>query len=224
MVLARAKKPNAVVLAEVPRVGDFIGYARVSTQEQILDLQIVALERFGCVNIYQEKVSGSGKQKRPQLDLAIKELQPGDTLVVWRLDRLARSMEEFHYRLAQIKAAGAKFKSLTENFDFDTAMGGFVLVILAAVAELERQLTVHRTKAGLAVAREKGVQLGANIKITDAVKLRLQRMAALDGDKRMTLEEIAKSEGIAVSSIFNVFPGGRPTMLKWKPAKKSKRI
>lgn len=157
------------------KTGYLVGYARVSTEEQLLDVQINALKAFGCLAVYDEKVSGAGK-KRPQLDLAIKELQPGDTLVVWRLDRLARSVEEFHRRLAQIKEAGATFKSLTENFDFGTAMGEFVLIILAAVAQLERQITVKRTEAGMAAAKARGKQIGAPIKFTDDKKAKAKKM------------------------------------------------
>ncbi len=215
--------PDAVIVrGDVPRpVGKMVGYARVSTTEQILDLQIDALTKAGCVNIYEEKLTASGKRKRPQLDLAIKELRPGDTFVVWRLDRLARSMEEFFTRLRAIRGSGAEFKSLTENFDFGTAMGEFVLVVLAAVAQLERQLTVTRTKAGLAVVRASGKRLGATPKIDDKMKASIQRMARFTGGKKMTLGEIAITHGIALSSIFGVFPGGRATILKWKPAKKS---
>lgn len=158
-----------------PESGYMVGYARVSTEEQLLDVQINALKMFGCQVVYDEKVSGAGK-KRPQLDLAIKELQPGDQLVVWRLDRLARSMEEFHRRLAQIKDAGATFKSLTENFDFNTAMGEFVLIILAAVAQLERQITVKRTEAGMAAAKARGRQIGAPVKFTDDKKVQARKM------------------------------------------------
>lgn len=214
--MARTKIPPPTF--ERPK-GDFIGYARVSTQEQILDLQLDALRKAGCVNIYEEKASAGGKTKRPQLDLAIKELRPGDTLVVWRLDRLARGMDEFYTRMRAIRGGGAEFKSLTENFDFTTAMGEFVLIILAAVAQLERQLTQYRTKAGLAVAAQTK-KLGAEEKINDAMKARIKRKAALEGDKKMTLQAIADSEGIALSSIFGKFKGGRKTIVKWKPAKK----
>lgn len=216
------KRPKTPPIAFPPVVGDKIGYARVSTKEQLLDLQLDALTKAGCVNIYQEKVSAGGKTKRAQLDLAIKELRPGDTFMVWRLDRLARSMEEFFMRLRAIRGAGAEFKSLTENFDFSTAMGEFVLIVLAAVAQLERQLTQYRTKAGLAVAAQTK-KLGAKEKINEAMMLRIQRKAALTGSKKMTLDEIAKSEGIAQSSIFGKFKGGREAIRKWKPAKKSKR-
>lgn len=169
MTLLKRPDPLSILSSPLMVPGYMVGYARVSTDEQILDVQMNALNSAGCHSIYQEKVSGAGK-KRPQLDLAIKELQPGDTLVVWRLDRLARSMDEFHRRLSQIRAAGATFKSLTESFDFNTAMGEFVLVILAAVAQLERQITVKRTQAGMAAAKARGRQIGAPVKFTPAKK------------------------------------------------------
>lgn len=203
-------------LFERPK-GDYIGYARVSTAEQSMALQIDALNKAGCVNIYDEVVSAGGKAKRPKLDLAIKELRPGDTFVVWRLDRLARNVEEFYRRLRDIRGAGAEFKSLTENFDFSTAMGEFVLIVLAAVAQLERQLTIYRTKAGLAVIKASGKKLGAKAKIDAAMKRRIQKKAALTGVRKMTLAAIAKSESIALSSIFGVFPGGRDAIKAWKP-------
>lgn len=202
--------------------GDYIGYARVSTAEQSMELQLDALRKVGCVNIYDEVVSAGGKAKRPKLDLAIKELRPGDTFVVWRLDRLARNVEEFYRRLRDIRGAGAEFKSITENFDFSTAMGEFVLVVLAAVAQLERQLTQYRTKAGLAVIKASGKRLGATPKIDNAMKARIQKKAKLNGNKKMTLAAIAKSEGIALSSIFGVFKGGRSAILAWKPKVRSK--
>jgi DNA invertase Pin-like site-specific DNA recombinase len=199
--------------------GRRVGYARVSTQEQVLDLQISALNAFGCVNIYEEKRSAGGTHRRPALDLAIKELRPGDTLVVWRLDRLARSMKEFYRRMEQIEASGANFHSITENFDFTTAMGKFVLGVLALVAELERQLTIQRTKAGLEVVRKRGVKLGAATKLTDDMRRRIKQLAAQKGEQRLKMQEIADRCGIAMSTIFAAFPGGRAAILAWKPTK-----
>lgn len=186
-----------------------VGYARVSTQEQILDVQMNALRLSGCINIYEEKVSGAGK-KRPQLDLAIKELQPGDTLVVWRLDRLARSMSEFYSRLSQIEASGARFRSLTENFDFDNAVGKFVLGILALVAELERQITIGRTRAGMEAARARGRQIGAPIKFTDA-----KRRKARDWMKaRMPLPEVARRLDLSQGTLSIFRKAGMPLLAR----------
>src|ERR1035437_6620864 len=168
--------------------GEFIGYARVSTEEQSLRLQTDALKAAGCLNIYEEKVSGSGKKNRPQLDLAIKDLRPGDTLLVWRIDRLARSGRELYSRLEQIEQAGAGFKSLQEGFDFSTSTGRFVLGILGLVAELERQMTIERTKAGMAALKARGKKLGAERKVTDKMKDKI-RAAVLKGDE---IKAIAK--------------------------------
>jgi DNA invertase Pin-like site-specific DNA recombinase len=162
----------------------------------------------GCTNIYEEKVSGAAK-KRPQLDLAIKELQRGDTLVVWRLDRLARSMSEFYTRLSQIEAAGAQFRSLTENFDFNNAIGKFVLGILALVAELERQITVNRTRAGMEAARLRGAQIGAPIKFTVA-----KRRKAKDWLRaRVPVTEVARRLDLSPGTIAMFRKAGMPLRL-----------
>lgn len=146
-----AKKPKNEL---VPYL---VGYARVSTQDQSLDLQLDALRKAGVKedNLHVEKVSGAAKN-RPALDLAIKDLREGDTLLVWRLDRFARSMRDLYARLDRVYAKGAKFRSLTEAFDFDTMTGKFVLGILGLVAELERQIIAARTKAGIEALRAAG--------------------------------------------------------------------
>lgn len=187
--------------------GFLVGYARVSTDEQITDVQLRALQAAGCTSIYEEKVSGAAK-RRPQLDLAIKELQPGDTLVVWRLDRLARSVEEFHRRLREIRDAGASFRSLTENFDFTTAMGEFVLTIMAAVAQLERQITVKRTEAGMAAARARGKRLGAPIKFTPAKKSKAR--AWLKQKRPLKPAEVARRLGLSAGTVGNWIKAGMP--------------
>ena len=146
-----------------------VGYARVSTQDQNLDLQTVALTKAGVKpdNLHVEKLSATSKN-RPALNLAIKDLREGDTLLVWRLDRFARSMRDLYARLDQVYAKGAKFRSLTENFDFDTFTGKFVLGILGLVAELERQLISHRTSAGIQTWKAKtGENWGRQRTMTD---------------------------------------------------------
>ncbi len=137
--------------------GFMVGYARVSTVDQNLDLQLDALRKAGVKedNLHVEKLSAAAKS-RPALDLAIMDLREGDTLLVWRLDRFARSMRDLYARLDRVYAKGAKFRSLTENFDFDTFTGKFVLGILGLVAELERQIIAYRTKAGIDTWKAKG--------------------------------------------------------------------
>jgi DNA invertase Pin-like site-specific DNA recombinase len=200
--------PPHLMLSADPKHGFMVGYARVSTEEQLLDLQLNALRAAGAMNIYEEKVSGAAK-KRPQLDLAIKELQPGDTLVVWRLDRLARSMSEFYTRLSQIEAAGAQFRSLTENFDFNNAVGKFVLGILALVAELERQITVNRTRAGMEAARLRGSRIGAPIKFTEAKRRRARDWLRA----KMPLAEVARRLDLSAGTIAGFRKAGMPIRL-----------
>lgn len=144
-----------------------VGYARVSTEEQNLDMQLDALRRAGVMddNLHWEKVSGAAAE-RPQLDMAIKDLRPGDTFIVWRLDRVARSMRDLYNRLDQIFEAGASFKSLTESFDFTTAVGKLHVAIAGAFAEFERQLTIQRTRAGIEAWIARGGKPGAEIKFT----------------------------------------------------------
>lgn len=139
-----------------------IGYARVSTEDQKLDLQTDALLAAGVHpdHLYLEKRSASGSKARPQLDLAIKDLREGETLVVWRIDRLARNVDDLYRRLRDIKEAGGKFRSLQEDFDFGTFMGAFVLGILALVVQLEAQITGHRTSAGIAAFKARGGRYG----------------------------------------------------------------
>lgn len=142
---------------KIEPTGYLVGYARVSTQEQNLDLQIEALRKAGVKedNLHIEKVSGASK-RRPALELAIKDLREGDTLVVWRLDRFGRSIRDIYDRLDKVVAKGAAFRSLTENFDLSTAMGRLYLHIAAAFAEFERQIIAARTKAGIETWRAKG--------------------------------------------------------------------
>jgi DNA invertase Pin-like site-specific DNA recombinase len=162
---------------DTSRPPQLVGYARVSTNEQNLDLQTAALERAGCITVYSEKLSAKSK-RRPELDLAIKDLVPGDTLVVWRLDRFARSIRDLVVRLEQIEAAKASFRSLTESFDTTSPAGRFMLHILGAVAELEAQLIGHRTAAGIKILQEQGHKFGAKRKFTDAKRAKARAMLA----------------------------------------------
>lgn len=202
LITAHGRKP--------PAPPEFIGYARVSTDEQILDLQIDALTRAGCTQIYKEYISGTSK-KRPELDMAIKELRPGDTLVVWRLDRLARSVTEIHRRLQQIEAQEAKFRSLNEHFDFSSATGRLALNVAAAFAEFERQITVERTIAGLARAKERGSQVGAPLQFTDDKRKLARKMLALKGRRSMMKKDIAEKLDISSTTLYGWIRRGMPS-------------
>lgn len=132
-----------------------IGYARVSTQDQNLEMQLAALRREGVEHIYQEKISGAAK-KRPEFNRMLRELRPGDVIVVWKLDRLGRSTLQVLNTIATIHDAGAFLRIITQHFDSTTPMGKAMLAICAIFSELERDLMVERTLAGLAAARAKG--------------------------------------------------------------------
>ena len=146
----------------MPVTGFLVGYARVSTEDQSLDLQIDALLAAGVLpdNLHIEKISGASPS-RPALDLAIKDLREGDTLIVWRLDRFARSVRQLYARLDQVYAKKAYFRSITEAFDFGTITGKLVLGVLGLMAEFERQLIAQRTSAGIAALK---ARKGANHK------------------------------------------------------------
>ncbi len=161
-----------------------IGYARVSTDEQTLDLQLDALHKAGCDTdkTYTDKIS-SRKADRPGLKQALDQLRAGDTLVVWRLDRLGRSLQELINLVNTIHAKGAGFKSLTESMDTTTSGGMLVFHFFGALAEFEREVIKERTIAGLQAARARG-RLGGRPKLQslDPKKVALARKLYEDGD------------------------------------------
>lgn len=142
--------------------GRLVGYARVSTEDQDLGMQIAALRRAGVLedNIWSEKVSGV-KANRPQRDLALIDARKGDVFVVYKLDRLGRSFRELLELVSDLEKRGVGFRSITEGFDTTTPGGRFMFHMLGAMAEFERGLIAERTRDGMAVARRRGVQIGA---------------------------------------------------------------
>ena len=141
------------------RTGDLIGYARVSTWDQTTEPQIAALKDAGCLRIFEETASGT-RSDRPELANALEYLREGDTLVVWRLDRLGRSLGHLIETVRVLDVRGIGFKSIHESIDTTTSAGRLVFHIFGALAEFERALIVDRTKAGLAAARERGAKPG----------------------------------------------------------------
>src|SRR5690606_10288022 len=129
-----------------------IGYARVSTQDQHAELQIDALNEAGCEQIFQEKITGKLRE-RPELTQCLRTLRQGDTLVVWRMDRLARSLKDLVEIIEDLHQREIGFKSLNENIDTTSASGKLIFHIFGALAEFEHTLILERTKAGLAAAR-----------------------------------------------------------------------
>jgi len=187
--------------------GFLVGYARVSTEDQSLELQTQALLKAGVLpdNMHVEKISGASA-KRPALDLAIKDLRPGDTFMVWRLDRLARSVRQLYARLDQIYAKGAYFKSITESFDFGTVAGKLVLGVLALVAEFERQLTIERTSAGIAALKArkgKEYKWGRKLHMTpERVKLVGDYLNGRNGKPQLSGPKVAAKMNVSTASIY----------------------
>lgn len=140
------------------------GYARVSTRHQETSLQLDALKAAGVTTIYQEKASSVGS--RPQLESLLSILQPGDVLVFYKLDRVARSLKDLLGIIEQVEQAGACIRSLTEPLDTTTPMGSFVLQILGAVAQLERSIIRQRSIAGQVAAHKRGVKFGRPVSLT----------------------------------------------------------
>lgn len=149
------------VKVDKTRAGKLVGYARVSTEDQNLDMQIEALHRAGVLDkhLHREKVSASSRA-RPAFDWALSTLRPGDTFVVWKLDRLGRDVRQIHKTLDTIREAGAAVLSLTEQIDTETPIGGFTLNLMASLAQLERDQVRFRTRAGVEAARRRGVKFG----------------------------------------------------------------
>jgi DNA invertase Pin-like site-specific DNA recombinase len=174
-----------------------IGYARVSTEDQNLNLQLDALKGAGCYQVCTDQISGTAKH-RPGLEDAFKYLRPGDTLVVWKLDRLGRTMKGLVDLVEDLKAKNIQFKSLTDGIDTSTASGRFFFHVMAAMAQMERELIKERTKAGLAAAKLRG-RTGGRKKVMDASKLEAAKVL-LDAGTPVT--EVAKHLGIGRATLY----------------------
>jgi len=188
-----------------------IGYARVSTREQETHLQIDALKAAGVEVIYQEKTSSVGA--RPELRRCLEALQPGDVFMVYKLDRVARSLQDLLAILDQIKAAGALVRSLTEPLDTTSAMGAFVIQILGAVAQLERGIITERSIAGQKAARDRGVHCGRSRSLTSTAEAEVVRLYE-SGD--YTMKAIALifevSESVVKRAIYRVRKPGHSSL------------
>lgn len=179
-----------------------IGYARVSTQDQNLDLQIEALRRAGCESIYEDKASGS-KIERAGLEQARAMLRQGDTLVVWKLDRLGRNLKQLVTLVEELRTEGIEFKSLTDSIDTSTPSGRFFFHVIASFAEMERELMIERTRAGLETARLLGRKGGRKRKFTESKVEAAKKLLASGIPPR----DVAKNLGVSV-----------PTLYRWLPA------
>jgi DNA invertase Pin-like site-specific DNA recombinase len=182
-----------------------IGYARVSTQDQNPALQLDALEEAGCEKIFMEKASGA-QRDRSELHAALEYIRPGDTLVVWKLDRLARSLRQLIETVESLNARAIGFRSLTEAIDTTTPGGKLTFHIFGALAEFERSVIRERTKAGLAAARARGKR-GGRPPSWDATDITAAK--ALLRDPNLTVEQAARRLGVAPSTLYRHIPGGR---------------
>ena len=180
-----------------PAIRRFIGYARVSTNDQTTALQLDALRRAGCAVIHEDKVSGTSRV-RDGLDQALASVQPGDKLVVWRLDRLGRSIPHITAIVADLADRGASLVSLCEAFDTGTESGELYSTILAMIAHVERRMIVSRTRAGLQAAKDRGVRLGAKPKMTSAQAMEAKALMASD----MKAEAVAARYAVSRATLF----------------------
>jgi DNA invertase Pin-like site-specific DNA recombinase len=176
-----------------------IGYARVSTLDQNLDLQLDALKQVGCEKIFQEKITGT-KIKREQLQNAIDYLRAGDVLVVWKLDRLGRSLKDLLLIVNEMNQKGIGLKSLHENIDTTTSTGKLIFHIFASLAEFEKDVIKERTNAGLKAARARGRVGGRPKKLSDK---QMNLLKTLHQDKDTSIADISKILGISKKTIYN---------------------
>lgn len=176
-----------------------IGYARVSTHEQNLDLQKDALEKAGCKKIFVDKVGGVAAN-RPGIDEALSHLREGDTLVVWRLDRLGRSLKHLIEMISRLEDMKVGFQSLQESVDTTSSGGKLVFHIFGALAEFERSLILERTKAGLAAARARGKKGGRPKALNEKQRKLVVR---LYNERKNTTKEICEMMKISRPTLYS---------------------
>lgn len=170
-----------------------IGYARVSTQDQNLELQLDALIAASCEQTFQEKITGK-KKERPELNICLKTLRAGDVLVVWKLDRLARSLKDLVEIISELESKGVGFKSITESIDTTSPSGKLIFHIFGALAEFEHSLIRERTLEGLKAARARGRKGGRKPAMTAQD---VKKAAAMLKDPSITKTEVAEHFGVS---------------------------
>jgi DNA invertase Pin-like site-specific DNA recombinase len=179
-----------------------IGYARVSTQDQNLSLQLEALNKAGCELVIDDKISGR-RLERPGLVKALDKLRKGDTLVVWKLDRLGRSVKGLVDLVNGLNDQGVHLKSLTDAIDTSTSSGRFFFHVMASLAQMERELTAERTRAGLEIAKQLGRRGGRKRKMTES---------KIESAKKLIANGVRPSE-VAQNLCVSI-----PTLYRWLPA------
>jgi len=182
-----------------------VGYARISTGEQNLDMQMDALKAAGCEEIYHDEMSGA-KAQRPGLQKGLEFVRSGDTLIVWRLDRLGRSIKDLIEKVESLKQRDIGFKSLHENIDTTTPSGKLQFHVFSALAEFERDLIRERTHAGLRAARARGIKGGRKREMTPD---KVEMAARLMQDKSIPIKDICKTLRVSKPTLYRyVGPGG----------------
>lgn len=176
-----------------------VGYARISTDDQTLNLQLDSMERAGCERVFRDVMSGA-KADRPGLREALEYVRSGDTLVVWRLDRLGRSLSSLIELMNNLRERGVSFQSLTEQIDTSTANGKLIFHVFGALAEFERDLIRERTKAGLAAARARGRLGGRPRALNSPDKIAIAR--SLHQNSQHTIREICQTMRISKATLY----------------------
>lgn len=187
-----------------------IGYARVSTADQHLRMQEDALKSAGCEEIYSDVISGV-KSQRPGLDKALSYAREGDTIVVWKLDRLGRSIQHLIQTITSLIEKKIAFKSLQENIDTSTSGGKLIFHIFSALAEFERDLIQERTQAGLKAARVRG-KMGGRPPLLDTRQI--NRMIEMYDEQKNTVAEICKIYNISRPSFYNYLNNRKRELVK----------
>jgi len=179
------------------------GYARVSTKDQNLEAQLDALAAAGCEKIITEKVSGNGSKERPELDRLVENLREGDVLVVYKLDRLGRSTFKLLGLTEDLQQRGVEFVSLKDHIDTSSAIGKAMFRMLAVLAEMERELIVERTQAGLQAARKRG-RIGGRPRVD---KKAVERAIKLYETKEYSISEITELTGVSKATLYRRLKG-----------------
>lgn len=182
-----------------------IGYARVSTRDQKPHLQLDALQEAGCERVFEETASGA-KRDRPELKAVLDFMRAGDNLVVWKLDRLARSTRQLLETVEALELRGIGLKILTQNIDTTSAGGRLIFTVFSAIAEFEREIIRERTRAGLDAARSRGRTGGRPRALSDKD---LKEARVLLTDPEITVEDVARRLGVGPSTLYRYLPAAR---------------
>ena len=181
-----------------------IGYARVSTEDQSLNLQLDALRAAGCARIFKEKTSGQSR-KRPEFEAALKALKPGDQMIVWRLDRLGRTFRHLVDIADELRERDCYLISLRDGIDTSSSMGEVLYRVMCVFADFERNVIVERTRAGLAAAKARGVKLGGRSKLSPAMVEKARQYIA----EGMHIDAIADGYCVSRSTLYRHLRLGR---------------